>query len=51
MIWNVPEDNDHAEDANRRGADPSRVYYPSGYVSFPENERKLFIGAVYLIRV
>jgi penicillin-binding protein 1A len=25
-------------DALRRGADPSRVYYPSGYVSFPEND-------------
>ena len=24
--------------ALRRGADPSRVYYPSGYVSFPEND-------------
>ena len=25
-------------DALRRGADPSRVYYPSGYVSFPEDD-------------
>ena len=25
-------------DALRRGADPNRVYYPSGYVSFPEND-------------
>ncbi|MDX6561072.1 MAG: penicillin-binding protein [Gaiellales bacterium] len=25
-------------DALRRGADPSKVYYPSGYVSFPEND-------------
>ncbi len=25
-------------DALRRGADPTRVYYPSGYVSFPEND-------------
>ena len=25
-------------EALRRGADPSRVYYPSGYVSFPEND-------------
>ncbi|HET6174822.1 MAG TPA: transglycosylase domain-containing protein [Gaiellales bacterium] len=24
--------------ALKRGADPSRVYYPSGYVSFPEND-------------
>ena len=21
-----------------RGADPTKVYYPSGYVSFPEND-------------
>jgi penicillin-binding protein 1A len=25
-------------DALRRGADPQRVFYPSGYVSFPEND-------------
>ena len=25
-------------DALRRGADPPQVYYPSGYVSFPEND-------------
>ena len=25
-------------DALRRGADPSKVYYPSGYVSFPEDD-------------
>jgi penicillin-binding protein 1A len=25
-------------DALRRGADPQKVYYPSGYVSFPEND-------------
>ena len=25
-------------DALRRGADPSRVYYPSGYVKFPESD-------------
>jgi penicillin-binding protein 1A len=25
-------------DALRRGADPGRVFYPSGYVSFPEND-------------
>jgi penicillin-binding protein 1A len=25
-------------EALRRGADPSKVYYPSGYVSFPEND-------------
>ncbi len=25
-------------DALRRGADPTRVFYPSGYVSFPEND-------------
>jgi penicillin-binding protein 1A len=25
-------------DALRQGADPQRVYYPSGYVSFPEND-------------
>ena len=25
-------------DALRRGADPERVYYPSGYVSFPEDD-------------
>ena len=25
-------------DALRRGADPDRVYYPSGYVSFPEDD-------------
>ena len=25
-------------DALRRGADPTKVFYPSGYVSFPEND-------------
>ena len=28
-------------DALRRGADPERVYYPSGYVSFPEDDPDL----------